>query len=163
MIMILLLILISPLLYSGEIVDVEIIRYVHQKALEYEVSPEIIFAIGITESNWRNVVSGYNNDGSRDIGVMQLNSKYISYYERTFWYKDIDFNPWNVKHNIEMAIMYLSHLHSYTNNWRDAVKAYNVGLRGLKKYPEYANRYIVRVSRSLANIQVYTNTYIYYD
>lgn len=149
---------------AGEIVDEDLITFTKRISKEYGIPTDLFFAIGINESGFRNIRSySSNKDGSYDIGIFQLNSKYIDYYERTFWYRETNFNVWNPKHNIEMAALYLSHLYSYTENWRLAIAAYNTGLHGLKKYPESANIYIAKISHALISIQVFSDDYIYFD
>lgn len=150
-------------LTAGEISDEKLIAFTKEISEQYGIPTDLFFAIGINESGFRNVRSYSNNkDGSYDIGIFQLNSKYLKYYERVFWYKEIDFNVWNERHNIEMAAIYLSHLYSYTKSWREAIAAFNTGLHGLKKYPESANIYVAKIANALSSIQVYTDEYIYF-
>jgi len=150
--------------FAGKAINTELTKFTYETCQAHNVPFDIVIAIGIVESDWRNLKSyRSNSNGSYDVGIFQLNSRYTDYYERTFWYKEEDFNPWNEYHNVEMAVMYLEHLYSYTKNWEDAVKAYNTGLHGLKKYPETAMAYLAKVANALNRIQVFTEDYIYYD
>lgn len=152
-----------PSIYGGEIINKDIIEFTTIKATEYGIPVEIVFAIGIAESNWKNTRSIYNSNGTVDIGIMQLNSQYVSYYEEAFWYKETPFNVWNPKHNIEMAIIYLAHLYSYTHNFQHAIQAYNRGLHAVKQNENVGLDYLARVSQALTNIKVFTDEYIYYE
>lgn len=164
MFVLLLTIIVFSTTFAGEIVDEEIIQFTFQKCKEYNVPADLFFAIGINESGFQNIRSyAPNGDGSYDIGIYQLNSKYIKYYERTFWYKEVDFDPWNPKHNIEIAVIYLKHLYTFTGSWQKAVASYNTGLHGLKKYPESANIYVAKISNALTSIEIFGEDYIYFE
>jgi len=161
---VMMLLLVSFSLFAGEITDKDLIRFVSKKCKEYNLPADIVFAIGINESGFRNIRSySDNSNGSYDIGIFQINSYYVRYYERTFWYREEDFNPWNPYHNCEMAIMYLNHLRKYTGSLADAISAYNTGLRGLKKYPNVGYIYRAKIANSLNSIKVFTEEYIYFD
>lgn len=112
------------------------------------VPVEIVAAIGEVESNWRlDPPAARNWNTSHDIGVFQLNSKYVAYYEEKFWESSYRFNPQNPRHNIEVAVRYLSWLYKQTADWTKAVAAYNVGLTALRNNskPETARAYIIKV------------------
>ncbi len=112
---------------------------------ESDVPPEIMIAIITVESNWKNI-RGYTGD----IGLCQLNPRYINYYEDKFWNKET-FDVWNEYHNIEIAVSYLKWLYDQTNDWDKAIRAYNIGLTALRenRYIEQGNRYLIKVIKVL--------------
>lgn len=46
-------------------------------AHRYNLPVELLFAIGQVESSHKVTAVGYNSDGSRDLGVMQINSRWL--------------------------------------------------------------------------------------
>ncbi len=47
-------------------------------ALRYDLPVELLYAIGQVESGHKVSIVGYNSDGSRDLGVMQINSRWLT-------------------------------------------------------------------------------------
>ena len=111
----------------------------------YEVPIEIALAVAIVESNFYMVLSEPNWNESYDIGIFQINSKYVKYFEETFWYKDRIFSPHDPHDNIEMGILILRNLYIQTSDWDTAVRAYNTGLYAAKTDPDRSNAYLVKV------------------
>ena len=119
---------------------------------EYNVPIEIAISIAITESNFQNVIG--RNRYSFDIGIFQLNSIYISYYENKFWKKSTAFNPYNPLHNIEIGIAIIGFLYQQINNWPDTIRAYNLGLTGLRDNEKVCigNTYFIRVTKIIMTL-----------
>ena len=61
-----------------------------------------------------------------DLGIMQLNPKYLDYFVERYWDKDGVFDWKNPEHNIYVGLKHLKHLLSVPafNEWQ-AVMAYN--------------------------------------
>jgi hypothetical protein len=97
---------------------------------EYKVPLNVIQAIINHESGW-DPNAKHNNPNSQDIGLMQLNSKYIPDYVSKYWdHKDIKFDARNPFHNAEVGVAYLADLHKQTNDnkwWEKTIMAYNIG------------------------------------
>lgn len=93
------------------------------------------------------MMSEKNSNGSRDIGIFQLNSTYIEYYHSKFWNRPHPFNIQHPRHNIEVGVKYLAWLYEQTSDWTATVVAYNIGLtayrKGLKS--EAGQRYLNKV------------------
>ncbi len=118
-------------------------------SLYHEVPPHIAVAIAVVESNIEMITSIPNTNGSYDIGIFQLNSNYIEYFEKRLWDNPWEFNPYNMYDNIEMGIMILKDLSIRTGSWDTAVKAYHVGMTGLSINPDLADNYFNKVIRAL--------------
>ncbi|MDQ0741100.1 MULTISPECIES: transglycosylase SLT domain-containing protein [Pseudomonas] len=48
-----------------------------QVGASYDIEPELLFAIAQVESSLRTDALNHNHDGSRDIGLMQINSRHL--------------------------------------------------------------------------------------
>jgi soluble lytic murein transglycosylase-like protein len=86
----------------------------------YGVSPQLLWAIAKTESNFNVTAVNYNNNGSFDYGVMQINSS---------WYRELGADRWmhlgDACYNVNVGAWILSRCvrrHGYT--WA-AVGCYN--------------------------------------
>jgi len=93
----------------------------------YHVDPYLLFAIAEVESGLNPYAVGYNHDGSRDVGLMQINSSHFPELER----KGID--EYRLMAEPCTSIMVGASLLSgmlkvYGYNW-EAVGAYNAGLK----------------------------------
>lgn len=137
-------------LVSGMNLEAETIKkyqqYTKQMCLSHNIPHEIAFAIVEVESQWKNV-EGWTGD----IGIFQLNSRYVDHFEEKFWKRNEQFNPWNEYHNIEIGVAYLKWLYERQGNWEEAIMAYNVGIGTVDKNPNtyWGNKYFVKVVNAL--------------
>ena len=118
----------------------------------HDVPTHIALAVAQVESGTKMIVSETNTNGSHDIGIFQLNSNFIDYFEERLWQNQWDFDPNAVFDNIEMGIMILKDLAMRTGNWDDAIKAYHVGLTGLHIYPDSADAYFNKVIQVVSEL-----------
>ena len=99
----------------------------------YHVDPYLLFAIAKVESGMNPYAVGWNHDGSRDVGLMQINSTHFSELQR----QGIDeyrliAEPCT---SIMVGASILSNMIKvYGYNW-EAVGAYNAGLKR-ENYPQ---------------------------
>jgi soluble lytic murein transglycosylase-like protein len=88
--------------------------------------------------------SGPNDNGTYDLGIAQLNSRYIEEFAWRYDFGTID--PFNPLQAIRVAAKHLSVMYKHTGDWRSAFAAYNAGLSRVKsgKWPartiEYVNK-----------------------
>ena len=81
------------------------------------------------ESRWNENAIGYNDNGSFDIGLFQLNNRYTDWYASRWYSGNESFDPINPEHNIEVSLQYLSWIHDRTSsNWRHTIMCWNIGL-----------------------------------
>jgi hypothetical protein len=99
----------------------EIQSQITQTALQYGVPPSLALAVAKQESGFNpNRVSPVNNDGTRDYGVMQLNSNNLAAWGVT--------NPLDPTQNINAGVSYLAQLlQQYNGDQASALAAYNAG------------------------------------
>lgn len=99
----------------------------------YHVDPYLLFAIASVESGMNPNAVGVNHDGTRDVGLMQINSTHFSELERQ------GINEYRLMAEPCTSIMVGASILSdmikvYGNNW-EAVGAYNAGLKK-ENYPQ---------------------------
>lgn len=95
--------------------------------LKNGVPPKIVRSIIQQESEWDVDNISHNRNGTRDMGLMQINSGYMNYYKRKFWTEKEIFDPLK---NImpTLGIRYLAYLIRYYKGNTDlAIQAYNCG------------------------------------
>lgn len=99
----------------------------------YAVPEQYVNRMIDIESGWNCEKINYNSDGSRDIGLMQLNESYIDYYAQRYFigYGNIDIM--NPEHSIQVGISYLNHLYKQFGSWNKVFAAYNCGPENVKK------------------------------
>ena len=133
----------------------EIVIYIIDTAIEEEVDPiEVLAFIKIEnpklfeKAKNENVVYKKIYDEKKkiyinkkfvlsyDIGIGQLNSKYLSEYEWFYWTNKDEkekFDPENYKHNIKVAIRIFKTLKRELKNKSSAAMAYNAGIGSVLK------------------------------
>lgn len=81
--------------------------------------------------------SGFNPDAispGKDIGLMQLNRKYIPWFITKFWDRKEKFDPMNPEHNAIVGIRYYQSLLKMFNGDKEkALQAYNQGPTAVKE------------------------------
>jgi soluble lytic murein transglycosylase-like protein len=99
----------------------------------------VVLAQAWAESSWReNAVSHANA-----IGVLQLTPDTVEFVSRRLLKLDRNLDPLDPAANARMGARYMRHLLDRTGgDWRQALVAYNQGLRALRRdgpYPEAAS------------------------
>lgn len=150
----LILMLVSTYAFANSPVETPYLSWVQSRCEYWEVPVEIAIAVAVVESNFIMKTSSKNSNGSYDIGIFQLNSQYVDWFEETLWHDWRGFNPNDPHDNIEMGIIYLRYLHNQTGDWEETIKAYNTGLNGLKLKPESAWNYFTKVMETLITMEV---------
>ena len=115
----------------------------------FGVAPELLQAIAAVESGLEPLAQNANGDGSRDIGIMQINSWWLGHLaphgirESHLWDPcyNISIGAWILAHNVD--------LYGYT--W-DAVGAYHAGTSpsrvATRKRHEYARKVMEHLARA---------------
>jgi soluble lytic murein transglycosylase-like protein len=124
--------------FPEEPVDQAIAALILAIAVECGVPPQFALAVALEENNILNPLAVHmNTDGTRDLGVMQLNSG---------WYTG---NWQNPETNILAGCQLMRELRDRGLNWWQVAIAYNCGYQRLQEGPpnssiEYANRVVAR-------------------
>lgn len=77
------------------------------------------------ESGWVSTARNVNPNGTADVGIAQLNTRYMSDWERI---AGGPVNPLDGHESIRVGVLYLAQLYRATGTWADALAAYNCGL-----------------------------------
>ena len=115
---------------------------------EYNISPQLLWAIAKVESNFNPVAINYNKNGSFDYGVMQINSNWCSRlgYERWIGLSDACYN-------VRIGAWILSQcVVQYGYTWK-AIGCYNASsdakqVRYANKVYQTIRKYIDRKNKS---------------
>ena len=78
------------------------------------------------ESRWNKNCISKNGNGTKDLGIAQLNSAYLPDFQ---WFDNsgVPFDPFNPDEAIPVSIRYLARLHRAFKSWPLAIAAYNCG------------------------------------
>ncbi len=97
-----------------------------QAAGETGVPQDILTRLLISESGLDPDAEGQlNPDGSRDLGIAQLSSRYIEWFAMK--YGEGSLNPFDYREAVPVAARYLADLYKLFGCWTCAVGAYKVG------------------------------------
>lgn len=104
-------------------------EFVSRTAKAEGVSEKLLRAMIQQESQGFEHAIGTNSNGTRDMGLMQLNSNTIPWLKEKFWDGDHKFDALNPHDNIELGTKYLKFLTDrYKGNIDKIVTAYNAGI-----------------------------------
>lgn len=104
-----------------------------ESCLRHEIPVKMAYDLIMHESRWDERAVNHNRDGSRDLGIMQLNSRYLSEFaERYNNGEPID--PWMWRVSFDIGLAHLATLYRQTGDWKGAVASYNMGLSAYRKY-----------------------------
>jgi hypothetical protein len=95
-----------------------------QAATKHGVPVEVLFGTLEQESSWNPSAVNYNDNGTMDYGIAQLNTKYYP-----------DAYTMTPEQQIDKAASILASNYKATGNWYDAARAYNAGLKGATDDP----------------------------
>lgn len=112
----------------------EYISIVEKASKETGVPLSILMGVILTESDGVfSCVSPYRADGHRDEGIMQLNSKYLSYFSWKF-NKGVKVDPLSPSSAIPVGARILAHNYKFFGSWVEALAAYRQGITGVLKH-----------------------------
>ena len=105
-------------------------NYICDMAAELKLDPDLVVAILMVENPSFNpdAISRPNENGTLDLGMFQLNDKYLwTEFKKDYWFEDIELNPFNWKHNTYIAMHHLKYLQDKFKVQDDVILAYNGG------------------------------------
>jgi soluble lytic murein transglycosylase-like protein len=109
----------------------------------YNIHPDVLWAIALVESGFDSQAVNWNNDGSYDYGVMQINSRWARFTGSLIWSR-----LWDPCTNIRIGALILSGcIKRYGYNY-DAVGCYNA--TSSPKRVRYARK-VLKVLREAAD------------
>lgn len=131
----------------------EISNYIVQLSEELELDSDLIAAILMQENpTFDPEATNRNKNGTTDCGLFQLNDRYIwTDFVPDYWFDvDIEFNPYNWKHNTFLALHHIQHLFDKLKVFDDVVMAYNCGIGAVmnNNIPESTKIYLSKVKNN---------------
>lgn len=116
-------------------------------AQRYGVAPELLRAIAAQESGMDATAEGSNTDGSRDIGVMQVNTWWLPLLERHGIHEE---HLWEPCLNVHVGAWILAgNVAQYGYTW-NAVGAYNAGTAKSKEAERRREAYAYKIADQLS-------------
>lgn len=131
----------------------EISNYICVLSDELELDSDLVVAILMNENPTFNPeATNKNKNGTTDCGLFQLNDRYIwTDFVPDYWFDiDIEFNPYNWKHNTFLALHHIQYLFDKLKVFDDVICAYNCGIGAVmnNNIPESTKDYLIRVKNN---------------
>lgn len=131
----------------------EISNYIVQLSEELELDSDLVAAILMQENpTFDPEATNRNKNGTTDCGLFQLNDRYIwTDFVPDYWFDiDVEFNPYNWKHNTFLALHHIKYLLDKIKIVDDSIMAYNCGIGAVmnNNIPESTKIYLSRVKNN---------------
>lgn len=123
----------------------------------HSVPVKLVYATFYWESGWSNKAIG-KNESSYDIGICQLNSRYLEGHARVYFKSGHVgyFNPYNGFHNLEVGLNILDGLYVACDySYKCALLSYNAGYATVMVYkniPDSAYHYVRSIERIMKGV-----------
>lgn len=107
----------------------EMSDYICEMCVELEIDSDMAVAILIRENPEFNPnVTHKNENGTIDLGLWQLNDKYLyRVFIDRYWKIPVEFNPFNWKMNTYIALHHIKYLQNEMKVFDDIICSYNCG------------------------------------
>jgi len=102
--------------------------YIEQECTTYDVPVYIVNRLLYVESKFNPKAINKNQNGTKDLGIAQVNDKYLSYFKEKYF----PFDPFNPYESITFCVIYLRSLYEYFGDWYSAIASYNAGITRIK-------------------------------
>ena len=120
---------------------------------EVELDPDLVVAILMVENPEFNKDAVHRNEnGTIDVGLFQLNDRYLwTTFKYTYWFDNIELDPFNWKHNTYIAVHHLEQLQKKLKVTDDVIMAYNCGIGAVMNgtVPAATKVYFCKVNNNL--------------
>lgn len=131
----------------------ELSDYIVKLCSELELEDELVVSILLKENPELNFEAMHRNEnGTVDLGLWQLNDKYLyTTFTNSFWkFEDIELNAFDWKHNTFIALHQIEWLQSRLKVFDDVVMAYNCGYGAVlnRKIPDSTKKYLCSVKNN---------------
>lgn len=108
----------------------ELSDYICALCNEMEMDSDLIVAILMKENpEFDPEATHKNENGTIDIGMFQLNDRYIwTTFKDSYWFDNVELDPFNWKHNTYLAVHHIEYLQKQLKVMDDVIMAYNCGI-----------------------------------
>lgn len=115
-------------------------------SVKYKVPMIYLARLLREESNFDPDAINYNDNGTIDLGIAQLNNKYIPEYVWKYNHMQ-PIDPFNPKTAIHIAAAILANNYRVLKDWKNSVMAYNCGLSKVRSgnIPVKTRAYAIRI------------------
>lgn len=128
-------------------------KYICNLSEELGIDSDLVVAILMNENPEFNPdVIHRNENGTNDLGLFQLNDRYCyTTFVESYWDMDVEFNPYNWKHNAFIALHHIEYLQSRLKVQDDVIMAYNGGIGAVinNQIASSTYYYLARVKNNL--------------
>lgn len=136
-----------------DFLDVDKEQYINALCGELGIDKNLCIAILMQENPMLDSDAIHKNrNGTLDIGLWQMNDKYIwTDFVPDYWkIQEVEFNPFNWKMNTYLALHHIEYLTTKLKVKEDVVMAYNCGIGAVLKnrIPESTKNYLASVMNS---------------
>ena len=125
----------------------EYLPIIEKEAENAGIPIEILESIIWVESGFRATAqSPPREDGHRDVGICQFNSKYLDWFSDQY-NSGILFDPMDPGEAIRIAALHIRYLYERYGSWPEVCIAYNAGMCAVDRdeIPESSLRYLIRI------------------
>lgn len=131
----------------------ELSNYICALCEEIKINPDLVVSILMVENPTFNPdITHKNDNGTIDIGLFQLNDRYIwTTFKTKYWFENVELNPFNWKHNSFIAIHHIEYLQKKLKLQDDVIMAYNCGEGNVMNgtIPDRTREYLASVKNNL--------------
>jgi|GEM_PF-2661561 len=140
-------------IHKYQFLPAELSDYIVRMCEELEIDSDLAVAILMQENPEINLDATHRNEnGTVDLGLWQLNDKYLyTTFTNSFWkFEDIELNAFDWKHNTFIALHQIEWLQSRLKVFDDVVMAYNCGYGAVmnRKIPDSTKKYLCSVKNN---------------
>lgn len=117
-------------IWRYQFLNKEMSDYICALCSEMEMDSDLIVAILMKENpEFDPEATHKNENGTIDIGMFQLNDRYIwTTFKDAYWFDNIELDPFNWKHNTYLAVHHIDYLQKQLKVMDDVIMAYNCGI-----------------------------------
>lgn len=122
------------------------LRMIAKASIKYKVPILYLSRLLREESNFNPHALNYNDNGTIDMGIAQLNNKYIPEYVWKY-HKMKLIDPFDPEVSINIAAAILANNYRVLKDWERSIQAYNCGLSKVyaRKVPDKTKAYAIRI------------------
>lgn len=137
-------------IHKYKFLPAELSDYIVRMCVELEIDPDLAVSILMQENPEINLNATHKNEnGTIDLGLWQLNDKYLyTTFANNFWkFEDVELNAFDWKHNTFIALHQIEWLQSRLKLFDDIVMGYNAGIGAVmnRTIPDSTKIYLCRV------------------